>query len=139
MNQKEAFKFAARGVVCIYAMKDDKKELQATSNNAVLPNAKYLISRLLMKDSAANIANIRVYNGAILLAIGIISVYNYVNPNEVHYEALIPADAFSGLYTKIVLGPADDVLMGNFSEVSGLALNKLLADPLLITWNIKIN
>ena len=136
---KDIISLSASGVVSFYAINSTGQMNLLTRKNAILPNAKYLISRLLMKDSAANITNVRIYNGGVLKADNVITNYTYVNPNEVEYSSLFPAASFEGAYDKITLGASDSVNMGDFSQAIGLALNKLIADDLLIAWNIKIN
>jgi hypothetical protein len=119
--------------------KDSGEVIELTSKNAVLPNYKYLLAKLLQKDANANVTNIRVYNGTSLLSDKSITTFTYVDPNEVSFTATFDATSFNSSFTKVTLGTATPLVMGDFSEITSLALSKNGTESLTITWNIKFN
>src|SRR5687767_3221454 len=104
---KEIMPLNASGEVSIYLINSQGKHNLLLKRNAVLPNSKYLITQLLLKNLAANLTNIRIYDGATLKANNPINTYTYVDPNEARYESLFDGPSFNGNYTKLVLGPND--------------------------------
>jgi hypothetical protein len=129
----------ASGSIKVYKIVNGKRFLILARKNTILANAKYLLARMLMRDSTGNIYSIRMFNGGALQAVGVISGMIYLNPNEIQFSTLFDEASFSGAVTQMFLSPQDPVLMGDFSQVTGLALNKLITEQLQITWNIKFN
>lgn len=125
------------GRITIYKIKNGRKYLILARKNTILANAKFILAKQLMQDRSADLTQIRLFNGGALQANGIISTRVYLDPNEVQFATTFTEDSFSGAITQMYLSPADPVAMGDFSQVTGLALNKANNEQLQITWNIK--
>lgn len=135
---KEITRVSARGEVSFYRIINNEKQLIKTRSNAILPNAKNIITRLLIGQNEYGLSNIRVFNGLTLLANGPISSKVFTDTGEAQFGAVFDGPSFNGTYTSVTLGTEDNGITGDFSIADGLNFTKGPSEMLLITWNIKI-
>lgn len=133
---RDKIKLGARGVVSIYALDNNNKHELLTRSNTILANAVNLIAAIMAGVTAANITNIRVYDGVTLKANGLITTKSNPELFSVKFESLFNAASFNGNFDNCKLGPSDDITLGNFADTSFAVQNKLNTEQLLVTWEI---
>lgn len=96
------------------------------------------LARNLAQQPGYGLYQIRVYNGASLLASKAVSSVTVTGAgdNIVRAVATFGATDFDGSYTKITL--AVDGSLGEFSEITGLTLSKTNSELIQITWDLTI-
>lgn len=104
-------------------------------SNAVVPNAKKLISRSLGGDSSYLIDTIQVFYQGVLLSTTSV-VVTYPTIDKVSFTAVFPVDSFSGNLDRLLLVNSTH---GTFSEVTGLTQEKSPTELLTVTWTITPN
>lgn len=104
--------------------------------NAVQAIAMETIARHLSGNTGWELANIRIYNGATLLATSAIT-RTFQAPNIVSVYALFLAASFTGSFTEVHLVDA----AGNvFSKITGITgVSKANTEQLHITWDLTIS
>lgn len=122
-----------KGTVKIEYTQLDNTPRQSIIDNAVVSNAKKLISRALGGDPDYLIDTVEIWLGAVLLAsTGIVVTFETVD--TVRFNAVFREDDFSGNFDKLVLKNA---VHGNFSEVTGISESKSATEKMAISWDIK--
>lgn len=104
-------------------------------SNAVVPNAKKLISRSLGGDSSYLIDTIQVFYQGVLLSTTSV-VVTYPTIDKVSFTAVFPVDSFSGNLDRLLLVNSTH---GTFSEVTRLTQEKSPTELLTVTWTITPN
>lgn len=136
----ESYKNLSQGIVSIYSIKGNTKELLMRDKNAIVPNSNRVIAHVLSQQVGVAMDQISVYDGLTLKATGTVS-YTVNAPNggpyEATFEAMFNQSSFSGNYDNLKMGSS---AVGTFSEFTlPSSVTKSSLEQILIQWTIIFN
>lgn len=130
---KEQVNIIPEGHVTIFTIdRDGKRDLILDKKNAILANAKTIISKCVAGVNY-HIDNIVAYNSAIILASAPITTITYPASNQVEFTSIFDFTSWSGICDELRLTSS---IGGDFSQLTGLNLIKNTSVQLGIVWRI---
>jgi len=128
---------SVKGWIKVYGIdKDGNRFLLEDRSNALVPNAKTILTYLLGGQSTSAITNILVYKAAGLLATSPFLTVSYPSSDEVKFTTRFNEASFNDTLDELRLISA---VGGDFSIVTGLSLLKDNTLQLEIEWLLTIN
>lgn len=132
MLVKDKFRLKAMGRVTIL---HNDQIIYEDKWNTIMSFAKEIAAKRLIQHPSSAIDKIRIYDGITLVQEIPISATSILAPQQVQFNGDFTAYPFASHFDRIALAAS---AIGNFAELSGLDVTKLLSEPLLIIWKIKI-
>lgn len=138
MNKtKESYQSHAVGWVKIWGTdKDGKRHLLVDKKNAIQPNSRNIVAKLLAGLSSASLDQISVWNAGVLLANNTTFAVSSPTTDTVVCNARFDEASFSGAFDELRVG---SIGYGDFSTLTGISATKTLTLQLHIEWIITIN
>ena len=130
-------KFNASGVIKLYRITNNSKQLILTRNNEVIANAASIVTQIVSGNTAAVLKKIIAYDGLTVMASTSFSDVDIeTSPDKVIFSALFSEASYNGHIDTLKLGPEDTDTLGFFAEATGLDIDKASNQLLAVEWAI---